>query len=34
MSEILIGMPLQASMAPASARELTTVGLSLGEPPL
>lgn len=34
VSEILIGMPLRASMAPASAKELVVGGLSSGEPPL
>lgn len=34
VSEILIGMPLRASMAPASARVLAMGGLSSGEPPL
>lgn len=34
VSEILIGMPLRASMAPASARVLAVGGLSSGEPPL
>jgi len=34
VSEILIGMPLRASTAPASARELVVGGLSSGEPPL
>ena len=34
VSEILIGMPLLASMVPASAKELVVGGLSSGEPPL
>ena len=34
VSEILIGMPLRASMVPASARVPAMGGLSLGEPPL
>jgi hypothetical protein len=34
VSEIWIDMPLRASMAPASTRELVVGGLSSGEPPL